>query len=123
MPDEVRRKILVVDDDPRDAELVVAMLSPRFDVFVADTTEAAVALFDREHPELLVLDLRLSDGTDGIAIFQAVRRRLGHAPKAILVSAADEAEDSARAAHMPMLRKPLRQRPLLELVERVLSGR
>ncbi|HYK99381.1 MAG TPA: response regulator [Candidatus Acidoferrales bacterium] len=118
-----QRKILVVDDHEPDAELVAAMLSPRYRVFAASSSEDALSVFDREDPDLVILDLRLGDGAGGIGIFQAIRRRIGHAPKAILVSSADEAEDSARAAHMPMLRKPLRQRPLLDMVDRVMGGR
>jgi DNA-binding response OmpR family regulator len=113
---------LVVEDDAAAADLVVGMLSTRWEVQVAANVPDAVERFEELRPDLLILDLRLADGKNGIDVFQAIRRRIGHSPRAILVSGADEVDDTARALHVPVMRKPLRQRPLIDLVNRVLSG-
>jgi CheY-like chemotaxis protein len=115
------QRILVVEDDPAAAELVVGMLTGRWDVQVAQNAAQALERYDELQPDLLILDLRLPDGIDGVDVYQAIRRRIGHSPRAILVSGADEADDAARAIHIPVLRKPVRQRPLIDLVNRVLS--
>jgi DNA-binding response OmpR family regulator len=120
-PQPERRRILVVEDDSASAELITEMLAKRWEIVVAPTAAEALKRFDERRPDVLVLDLHLSKDGDGIDVFQQVRRRIGHAPRAILVSSADELEDTARALHIPVMRKPLRQSPLVALVERVLA--
>jgi DNA-binding response OmpR family regulator len=118
---DARRKILLVEDDWAATELVRFILADEFDVEEAPNSALALERFERFRPDLLILDMRLGDGTDGIDVFQEIRRRLGHAPEAILLSSADEAESSARALGIPVLRKPIRRLELLETVRRALA--
>jgi DNA-binding response OmpR family regulator len=77
-----RRKVLVVDDDPRIVALVRAYLAREgFDVVTARSGPEALERAERHRPDLVVLDLMLP-GLDGLE----VARRLREAgPVAILM--------------------------------------
>jgi DNA-binding response OmpR family regulator len=99
--------VLVVDDDTYAIELVAAVLEKEFEVDSAVDAETALERFEAVRPDLLILDLRLAHDFDGMDVFHEIRRRLGSAPPAILLSSADEAEQTARALGIPVFRKPI----------------
>jgi len=70
-------QVLIVEDDSLTAELletVVAGLQRGMRVFRAATLGQALELWQRRHPELLVIDWNLPDG-DGLQLIRAVRAR------------------------------------------------
>jgi CheY-like chemotaxis protein len=119
------RKILVVDDEPDLVDTCQRLLSRSGDTsLVALTGPAAIALIDREHPDLVVTDLRLP-GVDGLAV---VRHARAHEPPipAILMTAYDSetARSAARAAGVTVyLAKPFSNASFLEAVRDALDGR
>ena len=67
------RKILVVDDDPRLRDLLRRYLTEQgFNVFVAEDAKDMAKIWQREHVDLLVLDLMLPDG-DGLDFCRELR--------------------------------------------------
>lgn len=69
-----RKQILVVEDDPNIAELVVYNLEKNgYDVVVADDGEKGLALARKARPDFVILDLMLP-GIDGIEVCQSMRR-------------------------------------------------
>lgn len=68
------QKILVVDDEPEIVKLVRAYLERAgFIVVTAYEDQQALAVFRRERPNLVVLDLNLP-GMDGLDVCRALRR-------------------------------------------------
>src|SRR3989304_8769494 len=68
------QKILVVDDEMEVVRLVRAYLERAgFSVVTASEGREALAVFRRERPNLVVLDLNLP-GMDGLDVCRAVRR-------------------------------------------------
>jgi len=68
------RKILVVDDEPEIVKLVRAYLERAgFSVVTAAEGQEALAVFRRERPNLVILDLNLP-GMDGLDVCRALRR-------------------------------------------------
>ncbi|HYN09817.1 MAG TPA: response regulator transcription factor [Vicinamibacterales bacterium] len=68
-------RILLVDDEVSIQRAVEPLLRSRgYDVDVAGTARDALAAFDRQLPDLIVLDLGLPDG-DGIDVCRQVRER------------------------------------------------
>jgi two-component system KDP operon response regulator KdpE len=66
-------RILAVDDEPQILRALVTNLRARgYDVDIAQTGEAALAIAARKHPDLVVLDLGLP-GMDGIEVIQGLR--------------------------------------------------
>jgi putative two-component system response regulator len=75
--------VLVVDDDPMSVRLIVRILeSGGFEhVFATTSSAEAVEICDREHPDLMLLDLTMPD-PDGFAILEELAER----PEGVLPS-------------------------------------
>ena len=70
----MKAKILVVDDDPAISEMLSIVLEAEgFDTVVVTDGAEAVGTFEREQPDLILLDLMLP-GMNGIDICKAIRR-------------------------------------------------
>jgi CheY-like chemotaxis protein len=52
-----RKKILVVDDTEFNRDLVVQLLEEDYDIVVAENGEEALAVTDKERPDLILMDL------------------------------------------------------------------
>lgn len=70
---QVKPKILVVDDNTENLALARATLEDEgFDVIVAVTGDHGVRAFEDEHPDCVLLDIRMP-GTDGFAVCSRIR--------------------------------------------------
>ncbi|MGB3536076.1 MAG: response regulator transcription factor [Microcoleaceae cyanobacterium] len=68
-------KILVVDDDPAIRNLITRYLSQQdYEVEAAKDGQIALEMFDKFHPDLVVLDVNLPD-TTGFALCQEMQTR------------------------------------------------
>jgi DNA-binding response OmpR family regulator len=84
-----RRRILVVDDEPKIREIVVAYLqNESYDVVEAADGDEALASFGRHSIDLVILDVMLP-GRDGIEVLREVRRR-SDVPVIMLTARAEE---------------------------------
>ena len=69
-----RQTILVVDDEPRIVEIVGDYLKQaNYRVLTARDGQMALTLARHEHPDLVVLDLMLPGGLDGLDVCRALR--------------------------------------------------
>ncbi len=88
-------RILVVDDEPQLLRALGTNLRARgYDVDLAPTGEAALALAARKHPDLVVLDLGLP-GIDGVEVIEGLR---GWSSVPIIVLSVRETESAKVAA-------------------------
>ena len=113
--------ILVVEDDARIAKILELFL--RRDghtvVTVADGT-AALARFEQEHPDLVILDLMLP-GTHGRDVCRALRLR--HATPILMLTALDDERDIVEGLDLgadDYVTKPLKPNELLARVRALL---
>jgi DNA-binding response OmpR family regulator len=67
-----QRKILVVDDDPKMCELMVAILKDSYEVIQAADAAGAIAKAREALPDLIFLDIRLP-GADGYSVCQTLK--------------------------------------------------
>jgi DNA-binding response OmpR family regulator len=116
-----RPQILVVEDDTQLAGFVVEILATEGDVYVAHGAEQALTQWEERRPDLLLIDLQLTGDSDGIDIYQEIRRRLGARPAAVVVSGTYHAEAAARAIGVAVVRKPFALDELLSQVRRALK--
>jgi len=119
------RKILIVDDDPRLRDLLRRYLSEQgFNVYVAEDAKEMAKLWQREHFDLLVLDLMLP-GEDGLSICRRLRGNHDNTPIIMLTAKAEEID---RIVGLEMgaddyLTKPFNPRELLARVNAILRRR
>ena len=93
-----RRKVLVIDDDPRAIELLEATLANEgFAVLTAGDGERGVALAGSERPAVILLDL-LMPGVDGFSVVEQLRADPATAaiPIVVLTSKTMTAADKRR---------------------------
>jgi signal transduction histidine kinase/CheY-like chemotaxis protein len=109
-PGQPRRRLLVVEDEPANRQLLLLLLQPLgFDVRVAEHGNAAVAIAATWHPHLIWMDIRMA-GMDGITATRAIRQQ--HripAPVIIAVSAHAMEEECSKilaAGCDAIIRKP-----------------
>jgi CheY-like chemotaxis protein len=85
-------KILVIDDDARDRELVAAVLEERgYEVISAENGRAGLMLCHRGDADAVVLDLHMPGGIDGRSILQQLRTL--HPSLPVVVFSGHRAED------------------------------
>ena len=66
-------KILVIDDDAHDRDLIGAVLEERgYEVILAENGRTGLMLCYRQHPDAVVLDLRMPE-LDGRSVLQQFR--------------------------------------------------
>ena len=66
-------KILVIDDDAHDRSLIGAVLEERgYEVILAENGRTGLMLCHRQHPDAVVLDLRMPE-LDGRSVLQQFR--------------------------------------------------
>lgn len=86
--DTTPRKVLIVEDAIELAEVIAATLE-RLDIetFHASHVEAALAIYDAQHPDLILLDIGLPDKT-GWKLLDAIKSQANtRAPMVIVISA------------------------------------
>jgi CheY-like chemotaxis protein len=119
-------RLLLVDDDPDNLEIVAVFLSQKYDVYSYGSAVEALSAIDAVRPDLLVLDIRMR-GVDGMQCLQAIRTKPGYAaiPAVALTAFARDVEQKAflEAGFQAVVTKPiLDDGQLLETIERVLGA-
>ncbi|MCA0438419.1 MAG: response regulator transcription factor [Austwickia sp.] len=88
-------RLLVVEDEPNIRELLATSLRfAGFEVFTAGDGATAVAIAEKEQPDLLVLDVMLPD-MDGFTVTRRLRENGRHMP-IVFVTARDSVEDKVK---------------------------
>ena len=68
------RSILVVEDDEQSQKYMRILLSREFNVYIAATGEKAWDILSTEPVNLILMDLSLRDGEDGLQITKKIRQ-------------------------------------------------
>jgi two-component system KDP operon response regulator KdpE len=69
-----RRKVLVVDDEPRVVRLVTEILKAvGYQVLAASSGDSGLEMLALEQPDLVLLDVLLGNGPNGLAVCQRIR--------------------------------------------------
>jgi DNA-binding NtrC family response regulator len=91
-------KILVIDDEEGIRTLLDTLLSRKgYEVVLASSGQKGLALFRKEHPDAVVLDLKMPE-MDGMTVLKQIRSADQKLPVIILTGAATpEAEQQAQA--------------------------
>jgi CheY-like chemotaxis protein len=117
----LRRRILVVEDDPDVCEILEVFLASRgrFEVVVARTGAEAVASARAIPPDAAVVDLELPDA-DGVEVVARLREDLPHLPA--VACSGKRPQDAAGAGFAAFHKKPIDLSALVRDVEGLLRG-
>lgn len=118
--------VLCIEDDPASARLVEELLVriPSVRVFVSGTGAEGVALAEREHPDLVLLDPGLPD-LSGVETLRGLRSVLGDRADVVVVTGETRPErlqSLLAAGATECVTKPVETGRLQALVERVRPG-
>lgn len=118
------KRILIVEDLEFNRDLLVQLLEDTYEVLTAPDGASGIALTEREHPDLIIMDLSLP-GIDG---WEATRRikadaTLTHIPIIALSSHAmrGDEEKARQAGCDDYLSKPLDENLLFDKLRRMLG--
>jgi DNA-binding response OmpR family regulator len=115
-------RVLVVDDEPIVLDVLGRYLSREgYGVDTAADGEAALAMFDGAHPDLVLLDLMLPK-IDGVEVFRRVRAR-GDGTAVIMLTARGEEMDRVSGLELgadDYITKPFSPREVVARVRAVL---
>jgi DNA-binding response OmpR family regulator len=121
----LEKKVLIIDDDPH----LLLGLTPRlkangYNVVIAPDAASAMAVAQKESPDLILLDLRLPAVSDGLLLLQNIRTtaELMRTPVIVLSSAcAAESEKLVLdAGAVAFFQKPVLNDELLAAIRRAL---
>ena len=114
-----RKKVLLVDDDPRIVAMFVRGIEQRgaWTAICAETIAGAVAAFDAHEPSACVIDMQLPDGS-GIELIRELRSRSPHVLLVLVTGygSMQVGADAARAGADHVLPKPV---SIAEIVDRL----
>jgi DNA-binding response OmpR family regulator len=87
-------KVMIVDDDPHILELYkVELLEEGYEIVTASTGKEAMEIFEKEHPDLVTLDILMPD-IDGITLLRKMKELRPRMP-IIMSTAYDYRDDFA----------------------------
>ena len=88
------KKILIVDDQSDIRRMIRITLGKAFEVLEAEDGNTALEIVRRKQPDLVVLDVMMPGGTDGLQVLDAIRSdpQLMHT-RVIMVTARGQAYD------------------------------
>lgn len=124
-PHSLRRKIVVIDDDRSILVTLGGFLERHgYQIFGAATAGAGTALFEKEKPDLVLLDLGLpdADGLETLASFQEMAPTIA----VIILTAQDSlgnAIESIKRGAFHFISKPYVPEELLSLIRRAIQQR
>jgi two-component system, OmpR family, response regulator MprA len=114
-----RRRILVVDDDPRSRKAVARLLAEEgYEANVAADGVEASGLLASWGPDLVVTDLDMPR-LDGWGLVEEVRRRRPGTPVLVLSARADPGAETAAEGFFP---KPVRVESLLARIRDLIGA-
>jgi len=116
--------ILLIDDDPAliREQVQLTFRAPEHQVHVAESAEEGLAHVQESPPDVILLDLRLPDGS-GLELHQAIRRLDARIPVIFVTvsKTADFAIDAMKQGAFDYLQKPLNLSQLRKVVSEALD--
>ena len=121
-----RAKIMIVDDDPDlRMALKLRLRANSYDTVSACDGYSAIALAQKEHPNLILLDLGLPAG-DGYVVLKRLQDsdNLSHIPVIVLTARDPQANEdrSLEAGAAAFFQKPADNHELLEVIQATLRN-
>ncbi len=119
----MKKRVLLVDDEPRVRTSLKMVLEPTFEVLCSQDAQEGLDLFRRESPHLVLLDVILP-GTDGLALLETLRSESKSVPVIMLTGTktVKTAVDAMKLGAADYLTKPFDVEELRLIVAKTLEA-
>jgi CheY-like chemotaxis protein len=120
------RRVLIIDNDEQVLDSTARLLESWGCVVQAlhGATDAALdGMADAGAPDIVLVDMHLDDGDDGVSAVARLRNRYGHALPALIITGdvAAATQGQLNSAGLPMLEKPVSALRLRTVLTRLLQ--
>jgi PAS domain S-box-containing protein len=120
-----RKTVLVVEDDAPTLQYMRTILEPRYNAITADTADKAWSALENIAIDLVLMDISLKDGIDGLALTRAIKQSDAFRSIPVIAVTAHafphDRKQSLDAGCDEYLAKPFGTNQLTELIDRFLS--
>lgn len=113
------RKILIVDDEKEIRELVrETVMIDDFEILEADTGDTAYDMILKEHPDLIILDVKMPGKMDGVSLTQKIKTdpNMRNIPVILLTAVPVDLEQDSRLNPDAIFYKPFSPMDLLDRI-------
>ncbi len=119
----MKKRILLIDDEPRVRASLKMVLEPMYEIGEAGDAREGLEVFQRESPNLVLLDVILP-GTDGLAVLQNMRAEDRSVPVIMLTGtkSVKTAVDAMKLGAADYISKPFDVEELRIIVDRTLNS-
>jgi len=119
---QIKKKILVAEDEDSNYELVKIVLQKRYRLIRAHNGIEAVTLNEEEHPDLILMDIRMP-GMNGLDATRIIKEVSGDTPVVALSAYAFEENirEAKQAGCNEFMAKPFKVENLIDMVRRFLD--
>ncbi|MEW6380874.1 MAG: HD domain-containing phosphohydrolase [bacterium] len=117
--------MLIVDDREEDREVLSGILKTQYDVLLASSGEECLKLIPECHPDIVLLDINMPGGIDGIKTLQEIREQNRNLPVVIItgVGTYERNVETYRLGANDFIAKPYNICQLYERLEKILAER
>jgi len=126
MIEQYRPRILIVDDDPINVQLMEAQLASKYDIIEAFSGEEALDILNREKPDLIILDVMMP-GINGYEVCRRIKssEETSFIPVIIVtaLSSRDDRLEGIEAGADDFLTKPIDRVELLTRSKNLLESK
>jgi CheY-like chemotaxis protein len=120
-----RKKILIVEDERINRELLNIFLQKKYALTFSDRLELATQFIDEEVYHLIITDIRLSNKMDGISVLKYARNSVNNGATPVVAYTASQTSHNqksfAEEGFNGFIAKPIREVDLLKKVEDLLA--
>ena len=117
-------RILIVDDDDLNRELLATMLSADYEVLEAESGEVAIELASQQVPDMILLDIQMP-GIDGYQTCEKLKQDPGSENCPVIFISANESEEEIIRGYevgaVDYLVKPLKPNEIQQKIRRILD--
>ena len=123
--DEGKSNVLIVEDDEQTQDYLNLILTPKFEVFLAESAEQAQVILKAAHVDLILMDISPQGKKNGLELTKEIRTMAEHAHTPIIaVTAHAFPEDKKRsldAGCSEYIAKPMSQTKLFHMIDQFLQ--
>lgn len=131
--DDKNKKIMIIDDNMDFSEAIKTILeTDAYDVDIANSTDVALKMLDSKVPDLIILDILMQKGAEGIILARKFKSdpKLSKVPILMLTSIRKQTgftfieDDPRNPKYLPVeefVEKPIPPKELLAKVKKMLS--